>query len=101
MQLIVCFIALMYQLSRVFISCMISGVTNGLIYSLDRSVFVEDIKKQDTVHLHLITDIIKKVYNVKRNELKILLEFLRAVASIAPNRHIRGFSLGIFEFSNK
>ena len=84
---------------------MISGVTNGFgfafIYFLDRSVFVEDIKKQDTVHLHLITDIIKKVYNVKRNELKILLEFLRAVASIAPNRHIRGFSLGIFEFSNK
>lgn len=59
-QLIVCFIAPMYQLSRVFISCMISGVTNGFgfafIYSLDRSVFVEDIKKQDTVHLHLITN---------------------------------------------
>ena len=88
----------MYQLSRVFISCMISGVTNGFgfafIYSLDRSVFVEDIKKQDTVHLHLITDIIKKVYNVKRNELKILLEFLRAVVSIAPNRHIRRFFSG-------
>ena len=77
---------------------MISGVTNGFgfafIYSLDRSVFVEDIKKQDTVQLHLITDIIKKVYNVKRNELKILSEFLRALVSIAPNRHIRRFSPG-------
>ena len=53
---------------------MISGVTNGFgfafIYSLDRSVFVEDIKKQDTVHLHLITNdpskVVKEIHESAR-----------------------------------
>ena len=63
-------------------------------YSLVRCVFVEDIKKKDIVHLHLITNIIKEVYHVKRNELKILLEFSRPVVFIAPNRHLRRFCSG-------
>ena len=53
-------------------------------------MFVEDIKKQGVVHVHLITNIIiKEIHHLKRSELKILKEFCRVVVFVAPNRHIR------------
>ena len=55
-------------------------------------MFVENIKKQGVVHVHLITNIIKEVYHVNRSELKILKEFCRVIVFVAPNRDIRRFS---------
>ena len=49
-------------------------------------MFVEDIKKQGVVHVHLITNIIKEVYHVKRSELKNLKEFCTVIIFVAPNR---------------
>lgn len=52
---------------------------------------IEDVKKQGVVHVHLIANIIKKVYHMKRSELKILKKSCRVIVFVALNGHIRGF----------